>query len=100
MAEVLADMAAWKNKSLLSFDAAPAANGAGGAAPANGGSRHVKTHFNDALVGLLREVRQLQALGLGAKREVLAEVEVANKFYRWVHPHARTRMHAPAHPRC
>lgn len=79
VADVLADMAAWKNKALLSFDST---SQAAGTTVGEAGSRHVKTHFNDALVGLLREVRQLQSLGLPIKRDVLQEVEVANKFYR------------------
>lgn len=60
-------MASWKNSKLMTFDSANA---------------HVKTHFNDQLVTLLREVRQLQGLGFAIRKDVLNEVEVANKFYR------------------
>ncbi len=67
MKEELDDMATWKNSKLMTFDAA---------------NSHVKTHFNDQLVLLLREVRQLQSLGFGIRRDILNEVEVANKFYR------------------
>jgi hypothetical protein len=63
----LADMASWKSSRLISFDAA---------------SSHVRCQFSEGLVGLLREVRQLQALGFGLRRELLAEVETAGKFYR------------------
>lgn len=65
----LSDMASWKNSKLMTFDSQNA---------------HVKTHFNDQLVVLLREVRQLQSLGFPIKRDVLIEVETANKFYRSV----------------
>lgn len=63
----LADMASWKSSRLMSFDAA---------------STHIRCHFSERLVGLLREVRQLQALGFSIRRDVLAEVETAGKFYR------------------
>jgi dynein heavy chain 2 len=62
-------MASWKSSRLMSFDAA---------------SSHVRCQFSEGLVGLMREVRQLQALGFGMRRELLAEVETAGKFYRWV----------------
>lgn len=42
--ERLQDMASWKNSKLMTFDAA---------------NLHVKTHFNDQLVVLLREVGEL-----------------------------------------
>lgn len=67
MVEELSGMASWKNSKLMTFDSANA---------------HVKTHFNDQLVTLLREVRQLQGLGFAIRKDVLNEVEVANKFYR------------------
>ncbi|GFR50179.1 hypothetical protein Agub_g12346, partial [Astrephomene gubernaculifera] len=68
MSEELSDMASWKNSKLMTFDSQ---------------SSHVKTHFNDQLVLLLREVRQLQSLGFPVRKEILNEVEVANKFYRY-----------------
>jgi dynein heavy chain 2 len=71
----LADMASWKSSRLMSFDAA---------------SSHVRCQFSEGLVGLLREVRQLQALGFGMRRELLAEVDTAGKFYRWVDKGSRT----------
>ncbi|KAK9815706.1 hypothetical protein WJX72_008353 [[Myrmecia] bisecta] len=43
---------------------------------------HINLHYSEQLVVLLREVRQLQALGFLIRREVLAEVETAAKFYR------------------
>ncbi|GLI62890.1 cytoplasmic dynein 1b heavy chain [Volvox africanus] len=68
MSEELGDMATWKNGRLMTFDSQ---------------NSHVKTHFNDQLVLLLREVRQLQSLGFGVRKDILNEVEVANKFYRY-----------------
>ncbi len=62
-------MANWKNSKLMTFDSQ---------------NLHVKTHFNDQLVVLLREVRQLQSLGFPIKRDILTEVETATKFYRSV----------------
>eukprot|EP00878_Enallax_costatus_P024703 GHUV01026383.1.p1 GENE.GHUV01026383.1~~GHUV01026383.1.p1 ORF type:complete len:1576 (+),score=459.42 GHUV01026383.1:1611-6338(+) len=64
----LQDMASWKTSRLMTFDAA---------------NSHIRCHFNEALVGLLKEVRQLQALGFNVRREVLQEVETAGKFYRY-----------------
>lgn len=69
MSEELGEMANWKNSKLMTFDSQ---------------NSHVKTHFNDQLVLLLREVRQLQSLGFGVRKDILNEVEIANKFYRWV----------------
>jgi len=66
--EQLSSMAAWKNSKLMTFDSQ---------------NHHVKTHFNDQLVVLLREVRQLQSLGFSIKRNILNEVETANRFYRY-----------------
>mmetsp|Transcript_17017 Transcript_17017/g.54247 ORF Transcript_17017/g.54247 Transcript_17017/m.54247 type:complete len:3325 (+) Transcript_17017:156-10130(+) len=43
---------------------------------------HVKLHYNDELVTLLREVRQLTSLGFAVQRDILNEVETARKFYR------------------
>ncbi|MEW5298925.1 MAG: hypothetical protein WDW36_001995 [Sanguina aurantia] len=68
VADQLNSMVAWKNSKLMTFDEKNA---------------HVKTHFNDQLVVLLREVRQLQALGFSIKSKVMTEVETANKFYRY-----------------
>nr|ADI46936.1 DHC1bm [Volvox carteri f. nagariensis] len=68
ISQKLSEMATWKNSKLMSFDSQ---------------NSHVKTHFNDQLVLLLREVRQLQSLGFGVKKEILNEVEIANKFYRY-----------------
>ncbi|KAG2426397.1 hypothetical protein HYH02_014824 [Chlamydomonas schloesseri] len=68
MSDELGDMANWKNSKLMTFDSQ---------------NSHVKTHFNDQLVLLLREVRQLQSLGFGVRKDILNEVEVANKFYRY-----------------
>ncbi|DBA90074.1 TPA: hypothetical protein ACH3X2_004335 [Trebouxia sp. C0005] len=42
----------------------------------------IKLHYNEDLVVLLREVRQLQSIGFGVSRDILAEVDTANKFYR------------------
>lgn len=67
MQSQLQDMSSWKTSRLMTIDAA---------------NSHVKCHFSEALVGLLREVRQLQALGFTIRREVLAEVDTASKFYR------------------
>ncbi|KAG1663699.1 hypothetical protein FOA52_013267 [Chlamydomonas sp. UWO 241] len=66
--ECLEQMSTWKSSRLMTFDAR---------------SSHVKTHFNEQVVSLLREVRQLQSLGLPIKRDVLVEVETAAKFYRY-----------------
>lgn len=30
------------------------------------------------------QVRQLQSLGFSIRRDILTEVETANKFYKWV----------------
>nr|BBC28429.1 cytoplasmic dynein 1b heavy chain [Yamagishiella unicocca] len=68
MSEELSEMANWKNSKLMTFDSQ---------------NSHVKTHFNDQLVLLLREVRQLQSLGFGVRKDILNEVEIANKFYRY-----------------
>ncbi|KXZ45909.1 DHC7 protein [Gonium pectorale] len=68
MSEELGEMANWKNSKLMTFDSQ---------------NSHVKTHFNDQLVLLLREVRQLQSLGFGVRKDILNEVEIANKFYRY-----------------
>ncbi|KAJ9505745.1 hypothetical protein QJQ45_029246, partial [Haematococcus lacustris] len=65
--ESLSDMGTWKNSRLMTFDSQ---------------NLHVKTHFNDQLVVLLREVRQLQSLGFPIRKEIMYEVETANKFYR------------------
>ena len=43
---------------------------------------HVEVHFKPQLVALLREVRQLSALGLAVPREAARAAETANKFYR------------------
>ncbi|KAK3283536.1 hypothetical protein CYMTET_8768 [Cymbomonas tetramitiformis] len=43
---------------------------------------HVKLHYNSELVTLLREVRQLAALGFPIRRDVAAETDTARKFYR------------------
>lgn len=71
MLSQLADAASWKSSRLMAVDAA---------------SSHVRCQFSEGLVGLLRDVRQLQALGFSMRRELLAEVETAGKFYRcgWV----------------
>lgn len=45
-------------------------------------SSHVKTHFSERLVVLLRQVRQVQAMGFNIFKDIATEVEVANKFYR------------------
>ena len=42
----------------------------------------VKLHYNSELVSLLREVRQLSALGFTIRRDIAAEAETARKFYR------------------
>ncbi|EFJ44422.1 hypothetical protein VOLCADRAFT_95318 [Volvox carteri f. nagariensis] len=69
ISEELDDMANWKNNKLMTFDSQ---------------NSHIRTHFNDQLVLLLREVRQLQSLGFGIRKDIINEVEVANKFYRGV----------------
>lgn len=61
-------MSQWKNSRLMTFDSQ---------------NSHIKTHFNEQVVMLLREVRQLQSLGLPIKKEVLLEVDTAAKFYRY-----------------
>ena len=43
---------------------------------------HVKLHYNSELVSLLREVRQLSALGFTVRRDIATEAETARKFYR------------------
>nr|ADI46856.1 DHC1bf [Volvox carteri f. nagariensis] len=68
ISEELDDMANWKNNKLMTFDSQ---------------NSHIRTHFNDQLVLLLREVRQLQSLGFGIRKDIINEVEVANKFYRY-----------------
>ena len=45
-------------------------------------SGHVKLHYNSELVSLLREVRQLSALGFTVRRDIATEAETARKFYR------------------
>ena len=45
-------------------------------------SSHIRCHFNELLVGLVREVRQLQGLGYRLKPDLSTEVEIAAKFYR------------------
>ncbi|KAL3130926.1 hypothetical protein ABBQ38_000251 [Trebouxia sp. C0009 RCD-2024] len=42
----------------------------------------IKLHYNEELVVLLREVRQLQSTGFAVQRDILAEVDTANTFYR------------------
>lgn len=63
----LHEMASWKTSRLMSFDAV---------------SGHIRCHFNELLVGLMREVRQLQGLGYRMTPELTAEVQVASRFYR------------------
>jgi dynein heavy chain 2 len=65
----LQDMASWKTSRLMSFDSV---------------SSHIRCHFNELLVGLMREVRQLQGLGYRMKQELSAEVDTAAKFYRCI----------------
>ena len=43
---------------------------------------HVKLHYNSELVSLLREVRQLSALGFTIRRDIASEADTARKFYR------------------
>jgi hypothetical protein len=64
----LQDMSQWRSGKLMTFDKVNA---------------HVRAHFSESLVVLLREVRQLQALGLSCRKDIQAEVDVAAKFYRW-----------------
>jgi dynein heavy chain 2 len=61
-------MASWKTSRLMSFDAV---------------SSHICCHFNEVLVGLMREVRQLQGLGYRMKQQLSNEVDIAARFYRW-----------------
>lgn len=63
----LQEMASWKTSRLISFDAV---------------SSHIRCHFNELLVGLIREVRQLQALGYRLKPQLVTEVNTAATFYR------------------
>lgn len=65
----LHDMASWKTSRLMSFDAV---------------SSHIRCHFNELLVDLMRDVRQLQGLGFRMRPELTAEVEVAARFHRCV----------------
>lgn len=43
---------------------------------------HVITGFSDELVALLRDVRQMKALGVRLDRALEAEVATAEKFYK------------------
>ena len=45
-------------------------------------SGNVKLHYNSELVSLLREVRQLTALGFTVRKDIATEAETARKFYR------------------
>ena len=45
-------------------------------------SGNVKLHYNSELVSLLREVRQLTALGFAVRKDIAAEAETARRFYR------------------
>lgn len=45
-------------------------------------SGHVELHYNDALVQLLRETRQLRAMGFSIPDEVQKECNTARQFYR------------------
>ena len=42
----------------------------------------LQVHYSDRLVSLLREVRQLSALGLPVPAKVQSTAEMAQKFYR------------------
>ena len=64
----LDNMSQWKNSRLLTFDSQ---------------NSHIKMHFNEQIVVLLREVRQLQSLGMTMPKEILQEVDTATKFYRY-----------------
>ena len=44
---------------------------------------HIKLHYNDELVALLKEVRQLAALGFDLPPEIERETATAQKFYRY-----------------
>ena len=46
-------------------------------------SGNVKLHYNSELVSLLREVRQLTALGFAVRKDIAAEAETARRFYRY-----------------
>lgn len=63
----LQDMASWKTSRLMSFDAV---------------SSHIHCHFNELLVGLMREVRQLQGMGYRMQQELSTEIDIAARFYR------------------
>jgi hypothetical protein len=60
-------MASWTTRRLMSFDAV---------------SSHIRCHFNELLVGLMREVRQLQGMGYRMQQELSSEVDIAARFYR------------------
>ena len=42
----------------------------------------LRVHYSDRLVALLREVRQLSALGLKIPSKITATAQTAEKFYR------------------
>lgn len=43
---------------------------------------HLKIHYSDRLVSLLREVRQLSALGFNIPAKIQQAANTAEKFYR------------------
>ena len=45
------------------------------------GSGHIKLHFSDSLVSLVREARQISALGFAVPPKIKNDVEVAQRFY-------------------
>ena len=42
----------------------------------------LRVHYSDRLVALLREVRQLSALGLTVPAKIISTAQTAQKFYR------------------
>ena len=44
--------------------------------------RKLKVHYGDRLVTLMREVRQLSALGFAVPAKIQQTANTANKFYR------------------
>ena len=48
----------------------------------DGGDGKLRVHYSDRLVALLREVRQLNALGFSLPVKITTTAQTAHKFYR------------------
>ena len=48
----------------------------------DGSDGKLRVHYSDRLVALLREVRQLAALGLTIPAKITTTAQIAQKFYR------------------